>query len=238
MEAILFLASAKEMKQGKDRIDISLSPTSEKIINKLQSFSLGGLQEMYRSSLEIAEENQKRFQNFSVNLGADALDLYNGIVFKNMCLDRLSSEEIKYIKNHTVILSALYGPIFGWEKIKPYRLDFNMGLQVEGKFLKQVWRPYCTDLLSEYKIFNLASAEFSSCLERNKLDIVDVEFYLDEKMMKKPPSATVKKLRGQLVYYLAKNTKISLHSFDSISLPGYHLRKREKDRIIYVKNCS
>lgn len=235
MKAILFLSSAKEMVEGREHSHIILKPQTEKILSRLQQLSLSELQDMYHSSSDIARENQNRLQHFSERLSGKALDIYRGVVFKHMQLEELSAQERKNLEEHSVILSALYGPIWGGDEIKPYRLDFNMKLRVDEKTLKQIWKPVCSQLLSEYTVFNLASSEFSACLDRKKLHVVDVEFYVDVEMTKKPPSATMKKLRGQLIHALAKEFHFNSDSFAKVNLPQYQLRQVTDKKVVYIK---
>lgn len=94
-----------------------------------------------------------------------AINLYGGLVFKQLQLDKIDK---KWLNDHVVILDALYGMVKPFDLISKYRLDFKTKLDINLlDFWKKTWNKH----LAGYKIFNLASSEFSSLIEHQMHEV-------------------------------------------------------------------
>ena len=104
--------------------------------------------------------------------------MYTGIAFRSFDVASLKEDERRYMDEHLKIMSAFYGPLCPEELIRPYRLDFNTKLKIDGKSLKNFWKEEYNNSFDEGEvILNLASNEFSSLLDRKKFTIYDFEFF-------------------------------------------------------------
>ena len=142
-----------------------------------------------------------------------------------------------FARDRVRILSALYGPIAPDAPINPYRLDFTKSLSVEGEPLKSLQKRNFTEQLANCRIYNLASKEFSERIDKKKMaQWIDVEFYMDPNMKKRAPSATCKKLRGQLAAHLIAMESFEEKAFAAFRYDGFHFLPLDKQgRYVYTR---
>lgn len=135
------------------------------------------------------------------------------------------------------ILSALYGPIAPDTPINPYRLDFTKSLRLGEESLKSLQKKNFTEKLANCRIINLASKEFSDRIDKKKMaQWTNVEFYMDSDMKKRAPSATCKKLRGQLAAHLIRKESVDKEAFVTFHYEGYRLFPlMGEGRYVYVR---
>lgn len=137
-----------------------------------------------------------------------ALFYYNGISFKYLDVETLNEDNVKYLNEHLLILSALYGTLRPLDMINNYRLDFT------DKTLYNYWKINIADT-----VLNLASNEYSKMVKcRN---VVNVEFK-EYKNNKLTTSGTYNKmLRGLLLRYMCVNNITDLALVKEFTELGY-----------------
>lgn len=94
---------------------------------------------------------------------------YEGIVFQYMAPSVFEEKQFKYIQNHLRILSAFYGVLKPLDGVTPYRLEMQSKAEIEGaRNLYDYWgeRLYHSVIDDSRIIINLASKEYSKCIER------------------------------------------------------------------------
>jgi len=234
MKDLIILSPSKEMDLSSGNLKIEFDDLSLKIINKIRNMDVEELQKFFKIKLEVAEEVFEAYKNIEDNNAKYAIETYNGLAFRQIDGEVVKSE---FSKNHLVILSALYGPISPVTPINPYRLDFSKKLTVGNSSLKEIQKKNYTEKLSDYKIYNLASDEFSSLINRDEVaGWVDINFYDDYEEKKKTHSATSKKLRGQLANYVLKNKSFDTSIFESFEFEEYRFSSFiDENNIIYEK---
>ena len=214
----IILAPAKEMNpQHVVSGDWQLSEKSRKIMEVYQTLSSEEIQDMMQVSKKKLREVLTFQENFSAPETYRALELYNGLVFRQI-------EEVHpdYLEEHLRILSAFYGVLKPGDRIKPYRLDFNMSFQVEGEDLRQFWGKEFDRFFEEGElVLNLASVEFSSCLTPQRYQWVDFDFYEVVDGLPKRHSTISKKARGLMVTYLNQKEVTTLEEVKVFDLMGY-----------------
>lgn len=209
------------------------------LLQALKSFSLQELEKVLGVSRNLAEINFKRYQNFE-NLGKQAaFYAYDGDVYKNISRDNLSPPQIDYLSQHLKIISGFYGLLSAFDKIKPYRLEMSSKLpQISSKSLNIFWRDFITENLQkelakhrEKVILNLASNEYSSVIDRKKLNskIIDV-FFLEHKMgTLKNIAINAKRARGMLLNYMIQNQLTIPEKAQEFKLSGYKFDPKLSD---------
>lgn len=174
-----------------------------------------------------------------------AIDLFAGVVFKNLEHSTLGTEAGKYLDRHLLILSAMYGMLRTSDIIQPYRLEMNQKLNTPDiDDLYDFWRTKITDSIGNDKnynglIFNLASNEYTSAIDFKKLGarVISPQFKETKNGKYKTVVVYTKQARGKFCRFLAENqiTKPEyLRAFDD---DGYHYNNdlSTEDAPIYTR---
>lgn len=234
MKSIIILSPSKEMDFTPGDRAPAMDVAAKKILNALQSMTEHELAAQLQLKKEQARIIYDAYQNAALPTAKAAADTYRGLAFRQMDREILLSP---FARDKVRILSALYGPIAPDAPINPYRLDFTKSLNVEGESLKSLQKRNFTEQLANCRIYNLASKEFSERIDRKRMaQWIDVEFYMDPNMKKRAPSATCKKLRGQLAAHLIAMESFEEKAFATFRYDGFHLLSSdEQGRYVYTR---
>ena len=234
MKSIIILSPSKEMDFALGDQLPALDEAAKKILGALQRMSLEALAAQLQLSGEQARIIYDATQKAALPTAKAAADTYRGLAFRQMDRAILLSP---FARDRVRILSALYGPIAPDAPINPYRLDFTKSLNVDGASLKSLQKKNFTDKLANSCIYNLASKEFSERIDKKQVaQWIDVEFYMDPSMKKRAPSATCKKLRGQLAAHLLAMESFEEKTFAAFRCDGFHLLPlNEEGRYVYTR---
>lgn len=234
MKSLLILSPSKEMDFTPGDKLPDLDEAAKKILNTLQSMTEHELAAQLQLKKEQARIIYDAYQKAALPTAKAAADTYRGLAFRQMDREILLSP---FARDRVRILSALYGPIAPDAPINPYRLDFTKSLSVEGEPLKSLQKRNFTEQLANCRIYNLASKEFSERIDKKKMaQWIDVEFYMDPNMKKRAPSATCKKLRGQLAAHLIAMESFEEKAFAAFRYDGFHFLPLDKQgRYVYTR---
>ena len=208
------------------------------IIEELKNLKPEDIKEIYKVSEKVLEEVLIYIEDFDKSESYRAIEMYHGIAFRLFDVASLKEDQRKYMDEHLKILSAFYGPLHPEEFVRPYRLDFNTKLKINGESLKNFWKEeYNKAFDKDEVILNLASNEFSSLLDRNKFKMYDFEFFERKEGKLKQHSTTSKKARGAMLNYICRNKINELEEIKYFDVDGY---KHDKDlsdkwKFVFVK---
>ena len=208
------------------------------IIEELKNLKPEDIKEIYKVSEKVLEEVLNYINNFDKSESYRAIEMYHGIAFRLFDVASLKEDQRKYMDEHLKILSAFYGPLHPEEFVRPYRLDFNTKLKINGESLKNFWKEeYNKAFDKDEVILNLASNEFSSLLDRNKFKIYDFEFFERKEDKLKSHSTTSKKARGLMLNYICKNKITELEEIKLFDADGYKYDKdlSDKGKFVFIK---
>lgn len=234
MKSIIILSPSKEMDFAPGDQLPALDEAAKKILHALQRMSPEALAAQLQLKGEQARIIYDATQKAALPTAKAAADTYRGLAFRQMDRAILLSP---FARDRVRILSALYGPIAPDAPINPYRLDFTKSLNVDGASLKSLQKKNFTDKLADCCIYNLASKEFSERIDKKQVARwIDVEFYTDPSMKKRAPSATCKKLRGQLAAHLLAMESFEEKAFATFRYDGFHLLPLDEEgRYVYTR---
>ncbi len=214
------------------------------IAEKLKNLSVEELKAMYKSSGAIAEENSNRFQNLLelVDSGEvnSAIHTYNGLQFRNMEVENFSKEDLNFMNEHFIILSALYGALKPLDGIAPYRLDLNNPLSVgEFKNLYEYWgdKSYSYVVDRGDEILCLASEEYKKLVSKyvkDKSALVEVKFGIDDGEKIKYHATTSKIWKGKLCKYIVENRIEKIEDIVGFSEDGFLYDESLSNESLYV----
>lgn len=221
---------------------ILVSPKTTLHLRKtLQKLSASELKTLYKVSEKVVELAQMLNAQ---KLTARSINLFEGLVFKNLNYATLLPMEKQYIDAHVMIFSALYGVVSADQLIMPYRLDLNNILQGEIEDLTDIWQRKVTDFLlkqeSEY-IINLASEEYSNLLDlkriKKKKKFIQVEFleFRQEKLV--TISTYAKMARGKFIREVAKQNVDGIIALKNITIMDYIFSSQfsSDEKFVYIR---
>lgn len=181
----------------------------------LKSFSKNDLIKIMKIKNQLLEDVYKTIHEPRDQ--ALAINLYSGLVFKEINIHSYDPPQIHYLENHLCILSALYGVLKPSTGIEPYRLDFTMTKL--GIDLYDLWKDVLNQYFKNETIVNLASLEFSRLLDLPMLNIHFKEEQSDGTL--KVITVRAKKARGLMVDYMVSHTISDLNHLKIFNEMGY-----------------
>ncbi|MCR5007031.1 MAG: peroxide stress protein YaaA [Oribacterium sp.] len=231
----IILSPAKKMNMDTDKLDYKDLPVfleqTAHILSWLRDHSLSELQKMWGCNEKIAKQNYERIRNMNLHSGlTPAIISYEGLAYQYMAPAVFERSSIDYVQGHLRILSGFYGVLKPLDGVTPYRLEMQAKVGISGhKDLYDFWGRRLYDEVSDGTgiIINLASKEYSKCIEkylRPDDTFITVTFgeTVNGKLVTKGTYA--KMARGEMVRFMAEN-KIEdpneIKNFDSL---GYVFR--------------
>ena len=238
----ILIPTAKEMNTEIPSLEAKpLRPESQAILEELATYSVQELETFYKISAEKAQEEYERIQalkNGTAN-SYPALQLFDGLMYRNIKRDNLTKAEQAYLEKHLMITSALYGVIPAFAPIAPHRLDFLMKLKIAGKSLKSHWQSaYEESVKGEELIFSLLSSEFETVFPKEvREQMVTFKFMEDRDGKLKVHSTISKKARGGFLTALMEDQVTSVEEIKKLSFVGFHYREdlSSDKEMVFVK---
>lgn len=125
---------------------------------------------LWACSDKIARQNAARFADMDLGKNlTPALLSYDGIQYTYMAPAVFEDGQYEYVQEHLRILSGFYGIVKPMDGVVPYRLEMQAKAAVAGhKNLYEFWGDslYREVLDDSRIIINLASREYSKCIEK------------------------------------------------------------------------
>ena len=212
----IILSPAKKMNIDTDKLDYKDLPVfleqTEEILSWLREYSLSELQKLWGCNEKIAELNYKRIRDMDLRSGlTPAIISYEGLAYQYMAPAVFEKSSIDYVQEHLRILSGFYGVLKPLDGVTPYRLEMQAKIGIGGhKDLYELWGQRLYDDVCDGTgiIINLASKEYSKCIEKYmKPDdtFITVTFgeTVNGKLVTKGTYA--KMARGEMVRFMAEN---------------------------------
>lgn len=208
-----------DIQVSNDRLEMMKKQTrkTNKLVKTLNNHSSDTIAKKMKLKGKLLDEVLYNFKNFKKTEGGHSILSYTGTVFKELKVDEYSSDEFKYMNEHVVVLSALYGPVPAFYLIKPYRLDMTMTLFEQN--LYKEWQADCKRWFKdEDVIVDLASKEFSKLVDGNKLTF---EFLQRVDGVEKTIAYHSKQGRGFMLNYIISNKIINIEAIQQFDVDGY-----------------
>ena len=176
----IILSPAKKMVTDTDSIAPVGMPDfldkTTKILSWMKSLEKEELKAIWKCNDKIARQNFDRLENMDLyHMLTPAILSYEGIAFQYMAPAVFEDGQFEYIQKHLRILSAFYGSLKPLDGVKPYRLEMQTKLEVNGKqdlyefWGEDIYRVLAEEIHEEAKqekrsedcavILNLASKE-------------------------------------------------------------------------------
>lgn len=241
----IILSPAKKMNMDSDSLNYVDLPEylqqAEEIMCWLKSKSHEELKKLWGCNEKIAEQNFARLDNMELRKWlTPAILSYEGIAYQYMAPAVFEQGQLDYVQEHLRILSAFYGVLKPMDGVTPYRLEMQAKASIKGhKDLYNLWgrRIYDSVRDEDGVIINLASKEYSKCVEKY---LTDRDTYITVTFCEKSGDKLVTKgtyakmARGEMVRYMAEmqiEDPVEIKKFDRL---GYVYREELSTELEYV----
>ncbi len=216
----------------------------------LKSLKPNQVKEMMNISDKLVDINIKRFADFDSinNVKKPAIFLFTGGTYSGLSAKSYDSQTLHYAQKKLRILSGLYGVLRPLDEIQPYRLEMGTDTKnLIGKNLYDFWETELTNFLnneinsSNSKIlFNLASKEYFSVINKNKINIpiINFDFKTRSGSIYKNIGMQIKKMRGSMAKYIIQNKIESLEELKNFSFNNFKFEKLISDTNTFLFSSS
>lgn len=211
------------------------------LMHEMQSLSLSEGKALWKCNDKLAELNYKRYKDMALMRRlTPAVIAYEGLQYQHMAPKVLTTRALSYLSDHLRILSGFYGVLKPFDGVTPYRLEMQAKLSVNKcKDLYDFWgdRLYHSLVDDDRIILNLASKEYSQCIEKYitpKDRFITIEFgeLVEGKVKQK---GTISKMaRGDMVRFMAENNISDLNGLKDFQELGFTYSKELSSNSKYV----
>ena len=222
----ILIPTAKELnKKATPQEALELSEKSNEIVAEFAKLSASDLAKVYKIKEDKAMEEFSRWQDIKNNTAKSykALDLFNGLMYRNIDRDNFDEADKEYIEKNVFITTSLYGIIGAYDLIQEHRLDFLQNVKISGESLKNFWRAsYDESIKDEDFVVSLLSSEFEEVFSKNQKEkFIKISFMEEKEGKLKVHSTISKKARGKFLTELVKNKVSSIEEMKQIQFDGF-----------------
>ncbi len=241
----LIISPAKQMKVDADTLACSDLPVfldkAEVLKAYLNSLSFEEQKKLWACNDKIAAENHERFARMDLRRNlTPALLAYDGIQYTYMAPSVFENRYFDYVQAHLRILSGFYGVLRPMDGVVPYRLEMQAKAAVNGcQNLYDFWGDllYREVLQEDRTIINLASKEYSKCIEKylqpqDRYITVVFGDLIGGRVVTKGVYA--KMARGEMVRYAAEINAQTPEEIQSFSVSNYRFDESRSSDTEYV----
>ena len=232
----IILSPAKKMNMDLEHLQPMGLPEmlgqTEELLLWLKSRSREELKTLWGCNDQILEQNVARLEQMDLrNKLTPAVLAYEGIAYQYMAPLLFEGGHFDYVQEHLRILSAFYGVLKAMDGVAPYRLEMKAKVSIGGnKNLYEFWGSRLYECVRDGSglIINLASKEYSKCIEKY---LAPEDRYMTITFCEKSGDKLVTKgtyakmARGEMVRFMAENhieDPIEIQKFDRL---GYVYRE-------------
>lgn len=247
----IIISPAKKMRVDTDSLDWDGLPAlidrTDRVLAWLRSQSATDLRRLWAASEKITSLNIERLDKMDLRQGlTPALLSYDGIQYTYMAPTVFEAGQLAWVQEHLRILSAFYGVLKPLDGVTPYRLEMQAKAEIDGcKNLYEWWGDliYRDVTRGDRTVVNLASKEYSRCVERNlRPDDTMVTCVFGELVGSRVVQRGVyaKMARGEMVRYLASIGATQPEQMRPFSWSGYRLDEGRSTATsyVFVRECQ
>ena len=230
----ILIPTAKELnKKATPQEALELSEKSNEIVAEFAKFIAQDLAKVYKIKEDKAMEEFSRWQDIKNNTAKSykALDLFNGLMYRNINRDNFDEADKEYIEKNVFITTSLYGIIGAYDLIQEHRLDFLQNVKISGESLKNFWRAsYDESIKDEEFVVSLLSSEFEEVFSKNQKEkFIKISFMEEKEGKLKVHSTISKKARGKFLTEFVKNKVSSVEEMKKIKFDGFEFSKEHSE---------
>ena len=230
----ILIPTAKELnKKATPQEALELSEKSNEIVAEFAKLSASDLAKVYKIKEDKAMEEFSRWKDIKNNIAKSykALDLFNGLMYRNIDRDNFDEADKEYIEKNVFITTSLYGIIGAYDLIQEHRLDFLQNIKVSDQSLKNFWRAsYDESIEDENLVVSLLSSEFEEVFSKKQREkFIKISFMEEKDGVLKVHSTISKKARGKFLTELVKNKVSSVEEMKKIQFDDFKFSAENSD---------
>lgn len=228
---------SREVKEEKF---LELPVKSRNIVKEMSNKTIEELAKLYKVKEDKAQEELENWKNLDIgkNEVYKAINLFDGLMYRNIKRKNLEKKELEYLKKHVFITSSLYGIISIDSRIAKHRLDFLQSIKIDGFSLKKYWQEEYNKFVDKKGvIISLLSSEFEEVFSKDvKEKFVKISFMEEKEGKYKVHSTISKKARGKFITELMQKNVENLEELKKIEFDGYKFAKElsEDNKLVFV----
>lgn len=241
----IILSPAKKMITDTDSIAPVDMPDflnqTTKILDWMRGREKDELKAIWKCNDKIAGQNFERLETMDLyHMLTPAILSYEGIAFQYMAPAVFEDGQFAYIQKHLRILSAFYGVLKPLDGVKPYRLEMQAKVTIgDTKNMYDYWKDqlYQAVIDDSRVIINLASKEYSKCIEKYLSPddkYITVTFCELSKGKLVTKGIYAKMARGEMVRYMAENGIEDPAGIQKFNRLGYRFREDLSSETEYI----
>ncbi len=241
----IIISPAKKMNTDTDIFQYAALPAflneTEMLMEWIRTLSFEEAQKLWCCNEKIARLNYQRFQDMDLRKNlTPALISYEGIQYQYMAPEVFTQREWDYVQEHLRILSGFYGVLKSLDGVVPYRLEMQAKACAGGmKNLYDFWgdRLYREIHKGDGVILNLASKEYSKCIEKylKPEDVYITCVFGEHKEGKVIQKGTQAKMaRGEMVRFMAEKEIAKIEDIQEFDRLGYHFEEKLSSESEYI----
>lgn len=237
----ILIPTAKELnKKAQEVPEELLGEKTKNIIDEFADKKPEELVKIYKIKEDKAKEEYVRWQNLANHSvkSYKALELFNGLMYRNISRDDFNDEDKDYIKKNVYITTALYGVINAYEAIHEHRLDFLQNVKIKDSSLKNFWREdYDKNVEKDEVIISLLSSEFEEVFSKAIRDkFIKITFMEEKNGDLKIHSTISKKARGKFLSEAIKRKITNIRELETIKFDGFEYKSElsTENNLVFV----
>lgn len=241
----IIISPAKKMNTDTDTFPYETQPVfleeTKLLMEWVKTLTYPEAKKLWACNDKLADLNFARFCEMELEKRlTPALISYEGIQYQYMAPQVFSQDAWRYVQEHLRILSGFYGVLKPLDGVTPYRLEMQAKAAAAGtKDLYDFWgdRLYQDICEGDRIVLNLASKEYSKCIERylNPEDtFITCVFgeWKDEKVVQRGTQA--KMARGEMVRFMAEKQVEDLEEIKEFSRLQYRFHEELSTEREYI----
>ena len=241
----IILSPAKKMNTDIEAISYATMPVfldeTKELLVYMQGLSYEEAKKLWACNDKIARLNFDRFKDMNLYKGlVPALLSYEGIAYQYMAPAVFEDGQYEYLQDHLRILSGFYGVLKPMDGVTPYRLEMQAKAKVgDCKNLYAFWgdKLYQEVIDHSHIIINLASKEYSKCIEKYLGDqdrfitCIFGEIAAGKVVQK---GVYAKMARGEMVQFMAEGRIEDPEEMKNFDRLGYRFKEDLSDPLVYT----
>lgn len=234
----ILIPTAKELNSKAEKVSgKKLSKKTKSIINEFSLKTIDELKSIYKIKEDKAKEEYARWEKLTKQ-DADsypALELFNGLMYRNIARQSFNEEDREYISNYVFITSALYGVINAYNPISEHRLDFLQKCKIGNTSLKNFWREdYDKAIENDDFVISLLSSEFEEVFSpASREKFIKINFMEDKDGVLKTHSTISKKARGKFLTELVKGKVTDIEQIKNIEFDNFkYIEEQSSEKLL------
>lgn len=240
---LAFLSPAKNMESAA-LADLKLSAPrfpekTETLARVLKAYSPWQLEGLMKINPELALKAFGYYQDYGPGGASAALLSYRGLAYSYLNAADFTLDDFAYAETHLRLFSAFYGPLRPSDAIRPYRLEMQCALKIDGKNLYRFWADtfYKDVFRTGDPVINLASAEYAKTVTahlRPGDTLITCSFLVRRRGKYVCLPTAAKMARGGMARYMVKNRLQTPEQLKDFSQDGFEFQDALSTSVSYV----